>query len=256
MQINRKKIVAGNWKMNKSLPEALQLVSEINGMVYDEIRKDVCIILCPPSPYLYPTLKLVEDKKIVIGAQNIHSELKGAYTGEVSATMLQSIGCQYVIIGHSERRQYFNENNLSCNTKINLALSQGISPIYCVGESLQERENNTHWAVIAEQIKEGLNGLDTKSMKNVVIAYEPIWAIGTGKTASPEQAEEVHQFIRKEIANLYSAQLAEEISILYGGSCNPGNASSLFACANIDGGLIGGASLQSRDFVDIIKHLN
>jgi len=250
----RKKIVAGNWKMNKTFEEAQALVSEVVNMVQDEVSGPVQVVLCPSFPFLATVSKAIAgNTNVHLGAQNCHQNESGAYTGEVSAAMLQSVGVEYVILGHSERRQYFYEDNQLLETKVKAALKQGLQPIFCIGESLEQREQDLTFSILETQLAEGLFHLSNEEFKRVVIAYEPIWAIGTGKTASSQQAQEVHAFIREQIARHYDAQAAENTTILYGGSCNPGNAQELFACPDIDGGLIGGASLKSRDFVDIIK---
>jgi triosephosphate isomerase (TIM) len=250
----RKKIVAGNWKMNKTFEEAQALASEVVNMVQDEVNNQAQVVLCVPFPYLPVIGKAVAGSaNIHVGAQNCHQKESGAYTGEVSASMLKSVGVQYVILGHSERRQYFYEDNQLLEAKVKAVLSQGLIPIFCIGESLEEREKDLTFTVLETQLKEGLFHLSNEAYAQVVIAYEPIWAIGTGKTASSQQAQEVHAFIREQIARAYDAEAAQNTTILYGGSCNPGNARELFACPDIDGGLIGGASLKSRDFVDIIK---
>jgi triosephosphate isomerase len=250
----RKKIVAGNWKMNKTFAEAQALASEVINMVQDEVSNQAQAVLCPPYPYLAAISNAVAGSaNIHVGAQNCHQQESGAYTGEVSAAMLQSVGVEYVILGHSERRQYFGEDNQLLEAKVKAVLKQGLLPIFCIGESLEEREQDLTFTVLETQLKEGLFHLSNEDFARAVIAYEPIWAIGTGKTASSQQAQEVHAFIREQIARAYDAAAAENTTILYGGSCNPGNAKELFACPDIDGGLIGGASLKSRDFVDIIK---
>lgn len=250
----RKQIVAGNWKMNKNFDEAQALVSEVVNMVQDEVSNDAQVVLCPSFPFLATVSKaLGESRNIHLGAQNCHQQESGAYTGEVSASMLKSVGVDYVILGHSERRQYFFEDNQILEAKVKTALKQGLKPIFCIGESLEQREQDLTFSVLQTQLKEGLFHLSNEEFERVVIAYEPIWAIGTGKTASSQQAQEVHAFIREQIARHYDAEAAQNTTILYGGSCNPGNARELFACPDIDGGLIGGASLKSRDFVDIIK---
>jgi triosephosphate isomerase len=250
----RNKIVAGNWKMNKTLEEALGLVTEIKGMVKDEVRNDAEIIVFPPFISLASIVKNVENYPIQVGAQNMHHLDSGAYTGEVSASMIKSTGCSHVIIGHSERRQFFSEDNELCNLKIKSALQAGLIPIYCVGETLEERESGDFWEVLKTQLWEGLEGIDESVNPNaVVIAYEPVWAIGTGKTASTQQASDVHGFLREELATMVSADFAAGVRILYGGSVKPDNAPELFAAPDIDGGLIGGAALKSRDFCEIIK---
>ncbi|MFA4868321.1 MAG: triose-phosphate isomerase [Pedobacter sp.] len=251
----RKKIVAGNWKMNLDYANGISLFSEIVNMVRDEKKGDQIAIICAPYIHLNSLAKLGGDV-VKIGAQNCHQNDNGAFTGEISAGMIKSVGCEYVIIGHSERRQYFAESNELLATKTVKVLENGLSPIFCIGETLEERENGTYFDVLKTQLEQGVFGLSAADFAKVVIAYEPVWAIGTGLTASSDQAQEVHAFIRKEIAAKYNSEIAEDTTILYGGSCNPKNAAELFAQADIDGGLIGGASLKSRDFVDIVKAFN
>ncbi|HYK76691.1 MAG TPA: triose-phosphate isomerase [Daejeonella sp.] len=253
----RKKIVAGNWKMNMDYTGGIGLFSEIINMVNDEVMGNQEVVVCPPYIHLSSLAQLAKNHtKIAVGAQNCHQEDKGAYTGEVSAEMIYSVGARYVIIGHSERRQYFGESNAMLAQKVNSALKNQLTPIFCVGETLDERNNSQHFKVIKQQLEGGLFHLSETEFQAVVIAYEPVWAIGTGLTATPAQAQEVHAYIRKEIETRYGADIANSSSILYGGSCNPKNAAELFSQADIDGGLIGGASLKSRDFVDIIKVYN
>ena len=250
----RKKIVAGNWKMNKPLDEGLALASEVVNMVKDEVTDEVTAVLCTPFIHLAGVGKLTEGSdKVFLGAQNMSEHASGAYTGDISASMLKSVGASFVILGHSERREYHNETNAQLATRVDVALENGLTPIFCCGESLGIREAGTHVAFVTNQLKESLFHLDADGMSKVVIAYEPIWAIGTGVTASSEQAQDMHKAIRDELASQYSQELADSISILYGGSAKPGNAPELFAQPDVDGGLIGGASLKSRDFVDIIK---
>ena len=240
--------------MNKTFEEAQALASEVVNMVKDEANNEAQVVLCPSFPFLPVISKAVAgSSNIHVGAQNCHQQESGAYTGEVSAPMLQSIGVTYVILGHSERRQYFQEDNQLLEAKVKAVLKQGLHPIFCIGESLEQREQDLTFSVLETQLKEGLFHVSNEEFERVVIAYEPIWAIGTGKTASSQQAQEVHAFIREQIARAYDAEAAQNTTILYGGSCNPANARELFACPDIDGGLIGGASLKSRDFVDIIK---
>ena len=248
----RKKIVAGNWKMNKPLEDGLKLATEVINMVKDELRNDALAVLCTPFTNLYSVGKLLEGSKIALGAQNCHSKDSGAYTGEISAEMLKSVGVKYVILGHSERREYFKESNQFLAEKVNVVLKNGLTPIFCCGESLEQREKGIHFDFVNTQLTESLFHLSEADFSKIVIAYEPIWAIGTGKTASSAQAQEMHEKIRTHLAGKYG-KAANETSILYGGSCNPGNAKELFACKDVDGGLIGGASLKSRDFVDILK---
>ncbi|QJD97618.1 triose-phosphate isomerase [Mucilaginibacter robiniae] len=255
--MTRKKIVAGNWKMNLDYNEGLSLFSEIVNMVKDEITGQQQVVVCPPFIHLHSLVQLAKGTdKVAVGAQNAHQKESGAYTGEVSAKMVKSTGAAYVILGHSERRQYFNEDNQLLSVKAEVALSNGLKPIFCIGETLDEREAEQYFDVIKTQLKEGVFGLSTEQFSQVIIAYEPIWAIGTGKTATAEQAQEIHAFIRNEIADNYNQEVADQTTILYGGSCNPKNAPELFAQLDIDGGLIGGASLKSRDFLDIVKVFN
>ena len=251
----RKKIVAGNWKMNMDYSEGLSLFSEIVNMVRDEKKGDQQAIICAPYIHLNSLAKL-GGTTVHIGAQNCHQNESGAFTGEISAKMVKSVGCSYVIIGHSERRQYFAENDLLLAEKTKAALAHDLVPIFCIGETLDERNNGDYFEVIKSQLTNGIFDLPAADFAKVVIAYEPVWAIGTGLTASSDQAQEVHAFIRAEIAAKFGAEVADGISILYGGSCNPKNAAELFAQPDIDGGLIGGASLKSRDFTDIVKAFN
>lgn len=248
----RKKIVAGNWKMNKTLEEGLALASEVNSMAKDEVPADVQLVVCTPYISLASVSKLLSGN-VALGAQNCHQKESGAYTGEISISMLKSIGTQYVILGHSERREYFGETNAQLAEKVNLSLANGITPLFCCGETLAQREKGIHIDFVNAQLTESLFHLSEADIKKVVIAYEPIWAIGTGVTASNEQAQEMHEKIRTHLASKYGQAVANEISILYGGSCKPDNAKGLFACKDIDGGLIGGASLKARDFIDIAK---
>jgi triosephosphate isomerase len=250
----RQKIVAGNWKMNNTLNEGLKLTTEIVNMVADEVRGDVKVILAPPFVLMSQVKNLIKGvDKIYLSAQNCNENVSGAFTGEVSASMISSIGATHVIIGHSERREYFNETNAQLAKKVDLALENNLTPIFCCGESLEIRESGNYEDFICNQIKESLFHLSADQFSKIVIAYEPIWAIGTGKTASSQQAQEVHAALRKYVAGQYGDDIAENLSILYGGSCKPDNAKELFACPDVDGGLIGGASLKSRDFTDIVK---
>lgn len=251
----RKKIVAGNWKMNLDYAEGISLFSEIVNMVKDEKNGNQLAIICAPYIHLNSLVKLGGDT-VSIGAQNCHQKESGAYTGEISAKMVKSLGCEYVIIGHSERRQYFAESDQLLAEKTVIALQNGLIPIFCIGETLDERNNGSYFNVLKSQLDNGIFGLDAQDFSKIVIAYEPVWAIGTGLTATSDQAQEVHAFIRKEIAGKYDAATADATTILYGGSCNPKNAAELFAQPDIDGGLIGGASLKSRDFTDIVKTFN
>lgn len=249
----RKKIVAGNWKMNCNREEALSLATEVAGIIKDEQNNDVVVILAPPFVHIAGVSHIVKGTTIKLAAQNCSTENSGAYTGEISAPMLKSVGTEYIIIGHSERRLYFNETADQLARKVSVVLEHELTPIFCVGESLAQRDAGNHETIIAEQLTEGLFHLDNTDFSKVIIAYEPVWAIGTGRTASSVQAQEMHKFIRNHVAAKYGQAVADEVSILYGGSCNETNAAELFAMADVDGGLIGGASLKSRSFVNIVK---
>jgi len=251
----RKHIIAGNWKMNTELGEALALFTEVKTMAKDELDlSQVDIIVFPPFTYLF-SLKQLNDTALLIGAQNVSWEDKGAFTGEVSARMLRSVGATHVILGHSERRQVFGEDNSMLIKKINVALENSLTPVFCVGETAVEREAGKQVDVIRKQLKDGLFHLEAESFKKLILAYEPVWAIGTGLTASPGQAQEIHAAIRSFISGHFNDALARDLTILYGGSCNTKNAAELFGEPDIDGGLIGGASLKARDFIDIAKTL-
>lgn len=249
----RKKIVAGNWKMNNTFEQADDLLNNIFQMLEDDKPEDVDVIVCPPFTYLEIATDLAEDGDFFVGAQNVSENSFGAYTGEISAPMLKSMGVDYCIIGHSERRKYFNESNELLAKKVEKLLDNNIRPIFCCGEQLADRENSKHFDVVKTQIQKALFNLNRDEFINIIIAYEPVWAIGTGVNASPEQAQEMHAFIRSLIAEKYGDDVAQEISILYGGSCKPSNAKQLFANLDVDGGLIGGASLKADDFFEIIK---
>ncbi len=248
------KIVAGNWKMNLDAQSAQQLVSEVIHMTQDEYNGEASVIFGPSFPFLSMIHHQIKDQdRFHLAAQNLHQEEKGAYTGEISASMLKSIGCTHVIVGHSERRQFFHEDNALCAEKIDAALTEGLRPIYCIGETLEEREAGKTLAINKAQLSGGAFHLGKDKFTQLIIAYEPVWCIGTGVSATPSDAQEVHASIRSLIEEKYGRETAEECSILYGGSVKPNTAADLFAQADIDGGLIGGASLKSRDFVDIIK---
>ncbi len=248
----RKHIVAGNWKMNCTFDEADDLINGImEQLEQKELPRDTQLIVCPPFPYLEMTTDYANDSYFAVGAQNVAAEEKGAYTGEVSAEMLESMEIDYCIVGHSERRAYYGETDKTVAAKVDRLLAHGLKPIVCVGEVLEEREAGRQLDVVKTQVENGLFHLTPEQMKEVVIAYEPVWAIGTGKTATPDQAQEIHAHIRSLLAAKYGKELADDISILYGGSCKPGNAKELFACPDIDGGLIGGASLKAEDFIAI-----
>jgi triosephosphate isomerase len=250
----RRKIVAGNWKMNTDYAQGLRLASEVVNMVNDEVMNDVTVILAPPFTHLFGISQLIKDSpKVYLAAQNCSSELSGAFTGEVSVEMIKSIGAQYVIIGHSERRHIFGENNAMVERKIQVVLEAGLIPIFCCGETLNERNSGKHFQVINSQLEEALFELNNNEICNVIIAYEPVWAIGTGVNATPQQAQEIHHFIRNSIKEKYGEDISNSTSILYGGSCNSKNAKELFSNSDVDGGLVGGASLKSREFVDIVK---
>lgn len=248
----RKKIVAGNWKMNKNLQEGIDLTKEIL-QLESEIPNDVSVIIGTPFIHLSEINKIIKNSKVSLAAQNCAKEKSGAFTGEISAEMLNSCGCEYVILGHSERRSYYGENNSILVEKIRRAFENNLKVIFCIGEVLEERESNKHFGVIADQLENGLFHLNNDEMNKVVIAYEPVWAIGTGKTASSEQAQEMHAYIRTKLAEKYGENTAEQTSILYGGSCKPSNAKELFANKDVDGGLIGGASLKATDFISLTK---
>jgi len=246
----RKKIVAGNWKMNTTLQEGINLAKEVN---LKADKKDVVVVLCTPFIHLTEVKKIISKPGIFLGAQNCSDKESGAYTGEVSASMVKSTGATYVILGHSERRAYYGETNELLSVKVGMALNNNLTPIFCVGEVLEEREAGKHMSVVREQLEKGLFSLTPQDFSKIVIAYEPVWAIGTGKTATPQQAQEMHKIIRDSIRNKYGNASAEECSILYGGSCKPSNAAELFANPDVDGGLIGGAALKAEDFLGIVN---
>jgi triosephosphate isomerase len=249
----RKKIVAGNWKMNKNLQEGVALAKELTTTV----KNPNCeVIICTPFIHLATVAEILKGSPIKLGAENCADKASGAYTGEVSAEMVKSTGAEYVILGHSERRQYYSENGEILKEKVQLALANGLKVLYCIGESLEEREANKQNAVVKKELEESVFNLDAEQFKNIVIAYEPIWAIGTGKTATAEQAEEIHAYIRSCVAERYGNAVADDTTILYGGSCKASNAPELFGKPDIDGGLIGGASLKAADFNGIIDAWN
>ena len=243
--------IAGNWKMNKTVGEALDLVRELKGAVSGV--KEVEVAVAPPFTSLYAVHKELEGSSIRLVAQNLYWEEKGAFTGEISPLMLKEVGCQYVIIGHSERRQFFGESDETVNRRIKAALAQGLRVIFCVGETLRDREEGKTFPLIEKQMEGGLKGLEGRGMGEMVVAYEPVWAIGTGKTATPEQAEEVHRFIRGKIQKLYSREVSEKIRIQYGGSVTPENIRSLMNQPDVDGALVGGASLKAESFSKIVR---
>ena len=249
----RKKIVAGNWKCNTTVSEGIALAKQVSDIVIERGAKDVVVVLGTPFTHLTSAVATVDSSRIDVAAQNCAAEPKGAFTGEVSVSMIQSTGATFVIIGHSERREYYHETSTILNKKVALTLAQGLTPIYCCGEALEIREAGTENAFVKNQLEETIFNLSSEDFSKIVIAYEPIWAIGTGRTASSQQAQDMLAFIRQLIAEKYNQSIAEECSILYGGSCSPANAKELFAQPDIDGGLIGGASLKSEDFLTIIN---
>lgn len=248
----RRPIIAGNWKMNETIDQSLDLVTKLK----PEVAKvnDLDIVVCPPYTALFAVGKAIRGTNIFLSAQDIYWEEKGAYTGEVSPVMLTDLGCKYVIIGHSERRQFFGETNQSVNRRVKAALKFNLTPIMCVGERLEEKERGVTEGVVREHITRGLEGLSREEVLKMVIAYEPVWAIGTGKTATPDQAQEVHSFIRGLLGELYDEVIASQVRIQYGGSVKPDNISDLMRQEDIDGALVGGASLDARSFAQIIKY--
>ena len=250
--MKRKKIVAGNWKMNMTMDESIKLISELEQISENNIE----IKIAPAYTNLYKSISLLMSSQIEVIAQNLHQEKNGAYTGEISAEMLKSIGIKTVIIGHSERRQYFSETDIILSKKVKTALEHSLDVIFCVGEELSEREKGNHFELIKTQIKTGLFDLNNDEIKNVVIAYEPVWAIGTGMTANTHQIQEMHGFIRNLINEKYNYMISSNIRILYGGSVKPNNAKEIFSLDDVDGGLIGGASLSFSDFSSIVKAAN
>ncbi|MDE5637799.1 MAG: triose-phosphate isomerase [Alistipes sp.] len=247
----RKKIVAGNWKMNTLPAEGVELAKGV-AAGKSSVCECVNFIVCPPFTHLSQVVETLKGSGIAVGAQNCAAEAKGAYTGEVAASMIAALGCEYVILGHSERRQYYGETSETLNRKMEQAYANNLAPIYCVGENLEEREAGKHFDVVKAQIEEVVYNLTEEQFAKLVIAYEPVWAIGTGKTATAEQAQEIHAYIRKVLAEKFGAA-AENTAILYGGSCKPSNAAEIFAKEDVDGGLIGGAALKAEDFLAIGK---
>lgn len=246
----RSKIVAGNWKMNKTLAETNVLLSELTGKLPDTTAE---VMVAPTFVNLAAAVQDVSTSSVQVIAQNMHFAESGAYTGEISADMLLDIGIDTVIIGHSERRAYFGETDAILAKKVVTALEKNLRVVFCFGEELEDRKSDNHFNLVAAQLKNGLFNLDASAWSKIVLAYEPVWAIGTGETASPEQAQEMHAFIRKTIANQYNAEIAASVSILYGGSVKPANAKEIFSKADVDGGLIGGAALNADDFIAIIS---
>jgi triosephosphate isomerase len=247
----RRPIIAGNWKMNNNSAESVELVSQLREMISGV--KEVEVVVAPPYTALGAVATAIKGSTIALSSQNIFWEEKGAFTGEISPSMLKDIGCQYVIVGHSERRQYFGETNETVNKRLKATLDASLTPIVCIGETLEERDADKTLPVIERQVKEGLAGISSGEMERVVIAYEPVWAIGTGKTATPEQAQEIHQFIRGMLAQVFDEGVAEGIRILYGGSVKPDNVDQLMSQKDIDGALVGGASLKADSFARIVQ---
>ncbi|MCD6169033.1 MAG: triose-phosphate isomerase [Candidatus Latescibacteria bacterium] len=247
----RRPIVAGNWKMNKTSAEAVKLAEELKPLLADV--KGVDIVLCPPFTSLEATYKTIRGTNLLLGAQDMFWEESGAYTGEISARMLLTSGCKYVILGHSERRTYFGETNQTVNRKLKAALQAGLVPIVCVGERREEREAGITQQIVEDQVAGAFEGIRAEQASAVVIAYEPVWAIGTGLTATPEQAQQVHAFIRQILTRLYNSNVGQQARIQYGGSIKPDNATALFSQPDIDGGLVGGASLTACSFAEIVK---
>lgn len=248
----RKKIVAGNWKMNMTFGAADELIDNImTSLEETELDRNTLMIICPPFPYLEMANDYANDSYFAVGAQNVNDNERGAYTGEISAEMLESMEIEYCIVGHSERRTYYGETDAIVAKKVDQLLAHGIRPIVCCGEVLEEREADKQFEVVKRQITDGLFHLTAEQFANIIVAYEPVWAIGTGKTATPDQAQEIHAYIRSLIAEKYGQEVADNTSILYGGSCKPGNAKELFANPDVDGGLIGGAALKAEDFMAI-----
>ncbi|MFA5402325.1 MAG: triose-phosphate isomerase [Candidatus Omnitrophota bacterium] len=249
----RKTIIAGNWKMYKTIKEAIELSNGLKRELFKLDKQGIDVVLCPPFTALSEVAEVLVESDILLGAQDLYWQDEGAFTGEVSAKMLQEAGCTFAIIGHSERRQFFGETNATANKKIKAALANALTPILCVGETLKEREAKETFDVLEDHLHNGLDGLNKEDVLRMVVAYEPVWAIGTGKTATPEQAQEVHGYIRDLLRKLYDKETALQIRIQYGGSVKPENISALMQQPDIDGALVGGASLQVVSFTDIVK---
>ena len=249
----RQKVIAGNWKMHKTNPEAIRLVTQLRKYMEKTPPRKTRVIVCPPFTALSVVNEAIKGSKIQLGAQNMFWEEEGAFTGEISPRMIESTGAKYVIIGHSERRRYFKEDEHTINRKIHLALKNKLKVIHCIGETLEEREQNLTQDIIINQIEWGLKNITPEQMKNIIIAYEPVWAIGTGKTATPEQAQEVHAFVREMLNTIIGQNVGDRVTILYGGSVKPENAAGLLAQPDVDGALVGGACLEARSFFKIIQ---
>jgi triosephosphate isomerase len=250
--VTRKIIMAGNWKMHKTVDESVALVGQLRSALEGVADRE--ILVCPPFTALYAVARALEGSNIRVGGQNLYPSEEGAYTGETSPTMLLDVGCTYVILGHSERRQYFQENDQFVNQKLGVALEHGLKPILCVGETLEQREEGRQETVVSTQVERGLQDISAGEMKDVAIAYEPIWAIGTGRTATPEQADEMHAMIRNNLRGLYGDEVAQTVCVMYGGSVKPGNVDELMAQPEVDGALVGGASLDAESFTRIVKY--
>jgi len=248
----RRTIIAGNWKMNKTIGESIELANLIKRELYD--TEGVEIVLCPPFTSLSEVREVIMETNIKLGAQNVYWEKEGAYTGEISPVMLRELGCDYCIIGHSERRQYFGETNAAVNKKVKAALSEKLKPIVCVGETLEDRKANRTFDVVKDHVENSLKGLSREEMSKVTIAYEPVWAIGTGVNATKEQAQEAHKYIRSLLKGMYDDELAGSISIQYGGSVKPDNIKELIGEEDVDGALVGGASTKADSFIQIVKN--
>jgi triosephosphate isomerase len=251
--MSTKKMIVANWKMNKGIVQSQQFAEELKAYVEKHKVVNADIVICPPYTSLDVVNKKISGTAIKLGAQNLFYETSGAFTGEVSAGMLKSCGCEYVILGHSERRKHFNETSAIVNKKVLKALDEGLKPIVCIGENLQEHDDKLTEPVIEEQLAKSLAHVSTEDIANITIAYEPIWAIGTGKNATPHQAESVHNFLRKKMKKMYDENVSKNIRIIYGGSISPDNAKELFASQSVNGGLVGGASLEVESFVKIIN---
>jgi len=249
----RKKIVAGNWKMNMNYEEGLRFAKSVDQYFREKPPVKAEVVLCTPFIHLTAVAEMLKGGKVLCGAQNCASEASGAFTGEVSAYMIKSTGSEYVIIGHSERRTLFHEDDKLLNKKTVLALNSGLKVIFCCGEVKKEREEGNHFIIVRRQIEEGIFTLRAEDMKNIIVAYEPVWAIGTGLTATPEQAQDMQQYIRGLVREKYGTKIADDLTILYGGSVKPSNAAEIFSKPDVDGGLIGGASLKKEDFIAIVE---
>ncbi len=249
-----KPLIAANWKMNKGIKESVSFINEFKN--YVKGIKNAEILICPPFTSLFEVKKAIKDTNISLGAQNMHFEERGAFTGEISALMLKDAGCEYVILGHSERRQYFNETNEVISKKIKSALKNMLKPVLCIGETLEQRNNNETMKIIESQLAECLENINEQEVKNIAIAYEPVWAIGTGKNATPGQAEEVHKFIKELLSKMYNKKISDAARIIYGGSMKPENAKELLSMPNINGGLVGNASLDAKSFAEICNAKN